>query len=189
MTANRLMPPRSSSSTTHDRREAQHSDRDPRPPDRGARGSGAPARREGRARTAHRAALGASWRPGGRRRPRLPGPRRARGSEAREARHQGSAEGDRWASRRSTRSSTRSRNSAAGGACRAATRAPGRVPAPGSKWPRSATCSGGCDETPSSATTAATRSEGPAGLPRCLTRRRARPQRSRAVRRSGVHRH
>ena len=64
---------------------------------------------------------------------------------------------------------------------------------PGSLWLEaavSATCSGGCDLTPSAATpVAATHSEGPAGPPRCRTRRRARPQQSRAVRRSGVHGH
>jgi hypothetical protein len=59
----------------------------------------------------------------------------------------------------------------------------------GSRWPRSATRSGGCDQTPSTATTAATRSGCPAGPPRCLTRRRARPQQSRALRRSDGPRH
>ena len=48
-------------------------------------------------------------------------------------------------SRRSTRSSTPSPSSAAGGGCRAATRAPRRARGPGSKSPRSATCSGGRD--------------------------------------------
>ena len=42
------------------------------------------------------------------------------------------------------------------------------------------------DEMPSPTTTAAKRSECPAGLPHCPTRRRARPPQSRAARRSGV---